>query len=147
MRITFATAEEVEDAFYEAIRRGDLEALMSIWADDEETVCIHPTGQRLTGSAAIRDSWRAIFANNPRFTVKIERKVCWKSVLLCVHNIVESLQLGNDLMPHGPMLSTNVFQCGVNGWRMLSRHTSAASTNGTPEPLSDPDVDPLRTLH
>jgi hypothetical protein len=45
----FATPEDVETAFYEAIARADLVALMSVWADDEEIVCIHPTGQRLTG--------------------------------------------------------------------------------------------------
>jgi ketosteroid isomerase-like protein len=62
MMVVFATPEDVEAAFYEAIARSDLVALMSVWAEDEEIVCIHPTGQRLTGSDAIRDSWRSIFA-------------------------------------------------------------------------------------
>jgi hypothetical protein len=48
MIVIFATPEDVETAFYEAIARADLGALMSVWADDEEIVCIHPTGQRLT---------------------------------------------------------------------------------------------------
>jgi ketosteroid isomerase-like protein len=53
MIAVFATPEDVETAFYEAIARADLAALMSVWADDEEIVCIHPTGQRLTGTDAI----------------------------------------------------------------------------------------------
>ena len=38
------SAAEVEAAFYDALHRADLEALMALWADDEEIVCIHPGG-------------------------------------------------------------------------------------------------------
>ena len=50
------SAAEVEAAFYDALNRADLEALMALWADDEEIVCIHPGGARLIGHAAIRAS-------------------------------------------------------------------------------------------
>ena len=48
------SAAEVEAAFYEALNRADVEALMALWADDEEIVCIHPGGPRLHGHAAIQ---------------------------------------------------------------------------------------------
>lgn len=146
MNIIFTTAEDAEEAFYEAIGRGDIDALMSVWADDEEIVCIHPTGQRLTGPMAIRESWRIIFANNPRLTVHIRHSVRWKSVLLDVHSVVETLYLGSEPTPHGPMLSTNVFQRGANGWRLLSHHTSAAADASAAETSSE-HHNPLRTLH
>ena len=127
MNPIFTSAEDAEQAFYDAISRGDAEAMMCAWADDEEIVCIHPTGQRLTGSKAIRDSWQSIFASNPRFTVEIKTCVKWESVLLAVHSVVETLYLGDEKTPHGPMLSTNVFQRGPHGWRLLSHHASAAN--------------------
>ena len=127
MSIFFASAEDVEEAFYEAIGRGDLDALMSVWADDEEIVCIHPTGQRLTGAIAIRESWSAILSSNPRLTVHPMHSVRWKSLLMDVHSVIETLYLGEEPTAHGPMLSTNVFQRGANGWRLLSRHVSAAT--------------------
>ena len=34
----FATPEDAEAAFYDAVARGDLEALMAIWSEDEEVV-------------------------------------------------------------------------------------------------------------
>ena len=108
----FATAEEAEDAFYEAIGRADLEALMNVWADDEEIVCIHPTGIRLSGSAAIRESWRGIFANNPKLTVTIRRSVLWKGGLMAVHSVFETLYLGEQPTPHGPI---------VVDWRRTAR--------------------------
>ncbi len=147
MNVMFASAEDAEDAFYEAIGRGDIDALMSVWADDEEIVCIHPTGQRLTGPLAIRDSWSTIFANNPRLTVHITHSVRWKGAMLDVHSVVETLYLGDESMPHGPMLSTNVFQRGPNGWRLLAHHTSAAADTSAMESNSDPHNNLQRTLH
>ena len=126
MIVVFASPEDVEATFYEAIARGDLTALMSVWADDEEIVCIHPTGQRLTGAAAIRDSWRTIFANNPRLMVRLSRGVRWSGMLMAVHNVVETLYIGAEQKPHAPMLATNIFQRGANGWRMLAHHASTA---------------------
>ncbi|MBI4742925.1 MAG: nuclear transport factor 2 family protein [Betaproteobacteria bacterium] len=140
----FASAEDVESAFYEAMARADLEALMAVWADDEEIVCIHPTGQRLRGAAAIRENWRGIFANNPRLTVRLSRSVRWSGLLLAVHSVVETLYVGDENTPHGPMLATNVFQRGAHGWRLLSHHSSAAleAEDGGGE-----GGDHLRTLH
>jgi ketosteroid isomerase-like protein len=142
----YTSADEAEEAFYEAIARGDLETLMGIWSEDEDIVCIHPTGQRLSGAAAIRESWQTILANNPRFSVRIKQRVRWSSVLLCVHSVIETLQLGDEPTPHGPMLSTNVFQRGVHGWRLLSRHTSAASMED-PSGLTEDSDHCQRTLH
>jgi ketosteroid isomerase-like protein len=145
MSVIYTSAEDAEDAYYEAIGRGDLEALMNVWADDEEIICIHPTGQRLTGPIAIRDSWRSIFANNPRLTVHITHSVRWKSAMLTVHSVVETLYIGDEPTAHGPMLSTNVFQRGANGWRLLSHHSSAAAE--AVETSSEAQGTTRRTLH
>ncbi|MER2517808.1 DUF4440 domain-containing protein [Candidatus Accumulibacter phosphatis] len=127
MIATFASPADVEAAFYDAIARADLLALMSVWADDEDIVCIHPTGQRLSGTVAIRDSWRSIFANNARLKVRLSRVLRWNSMLLAVHNVVETLYIGDEEKAHGPMLATNVFQRGTNGWRLLAHHSSTAA--------------------
>ncbi|MFZ4538383.1 YybH family protein [Propionivibrio sp.] len=150
MTIIFTSAEDAEDAFYDAIGRGDLDALMNVWAEDEEIVCIHPTGQRLMGPMAIRDSWRAILTNNPRLIVRIKRSIRWKGLLISVHSIVETLYLGDEPTPHGPMLSTNVFQRGAIGWRLLSHHSSAAADTYIAESAeadSEPRNGIVRTLH
>jgi ketosteroid isomerase-like protein len=147
MTVIFTSAEDAEEAFYEAIGRTDLEALMSVWADDDEIVCIHPTGQRLTGPAAIRESWQAIFANNPRLSVRATPSVRWKGVMLDVHSVIETLYLGDEPIAHGPMLSTNVFQRGPDGWRLLSRHTSAAADDGSSEAGAAGGSSRPHTLH
>src|SRR5260370_305974 len=46
---TFPTPQDAENAFYEALEAGELEAMMEVWAEDEEIVCVHPGGARLAG--------------------------------------------------------------------------------------------------
>ena len=146
MTVIFASAEDVENAFYEAIAHADLEAFMNTWADDEEIVCIHPTGQRLRGAAAIRESWRAIFGSNPRLTVSVANSMRWNGMLLAVHNVVEVLYVGDEPTGHGPMLTTNVFQRGASGWRLLIHHASTAAETVENGKFDADDGQP-RTLH
>ena len=53
-KTTFSTAQDCEAAFYEALEACDLEAMMEVWAEDEEVVCVHPGGPRLAGLQQVR---------------------------------------------------------------------------------------------
>ena len=57
------TADDIEAAFYEALQRGDIDALMACWADEDDIFCIHPGGPRVVGADAIRATFEAMFAN------------------------------------------------------------------------------------
>jgi ketosteroid isomerase-like protein len=140
----FPTPDDAEAAFYEAIERGDLETMMAIWADDEEIICIQPSGQRLTGHTAVRESWRHVFENGSRLHLRITHAVRWASALMAVHNVLETLYVGDDPTPHGPMLATNVYVRGANGWRLISHHASTASD---PPAESSNGNHPPRVLH
>jgi ketosteroid isomerase-like protein len=122
---SFARPEDVEQAFYEAIVRGDADQMMPLWAEDEETVCVHPTGVRLNGILPIRESWRSIFAT-ARIRVQAETVAHWQSSVLAVHHLIEVLFVGDDPSPHGPLHVTHVYARGAHGWRLVSRHASAA---------------------
>ena len=147
MSTIYTSAEEAEDAFYEAIGRGDIDAIMQVWSDEEEIVCIHPTGQRLTGSTAIRESWQTIFSTNANLTVHAQRAICWQSAIIAVHSVTEVLFVGDDPTPHGPVLSTNVFQRSANGWRLISRHTSTGVEGSHEAAFGESASSSGRTLH
>ena len=51
------SADEIEAAFYEALRLGDIDKLMACWADEDDIVCVHPGGPRIIGANAIRASF------------------------------------------------------------------------------------------
>lgn len=138
----YANPDDAETAFYEALERSDTEALMAVWSEDEDTVCIHPTGTQLSGLNPIRDSWRGIFLNN-RLRVSASRVAQWQSLLLAVHQLVETVFIGDDLSPHGPLFVTHVYSRGAHGWRLVSRHASAAGQ----AQIADEDDGEPRTLH
>lgn len=122
-----ARPEDVENAFYEAIARADLDALMALWADDEEIVCVLPDGRRFLGAAAIRERWRALFSANTRIAVRISQPLRWSSMLLAVHHVVETFYAADDPAPKSCVLATSVFQRGARGWRLLAHHASASA--------------------
>ena len=138
----FASPEDAENAFYEAIERGDVDAMMATWADDEEIVCIHPAGQRLAGHATVREAWRQVFTSGSRLRVRVSHAVRWSSALMAVHNVLETLYIGDDPTPHGPVLATNVFIRGAKGWRLLAHHASSSSA-----PLPEETGSVPRILH
>jgi ketosteroid isomerase-like protein len=121
----FASPDDLEQAFYQALGRGDADQLIQLWAEDEETLCVHPTGVRLLGLTPIRDSWQGIFANN-RLRVDATAVASWQGSVLAIRHLTEVLYVGDDPNPHGPLHVTHVYARGAHGWRMVSRHASAA---------------------
>jgi hypothetical protein len=86
----FATPEEAEHAFYEALDQADVVRLMQVWADDEEVVCIHPGGLRIVGHSAVHDSWQQVLANGP-LHVRPLRPLVMLSMMCAVHVLVEQV--------------------------------------------------------
>jgi ketosteroid isomerase-like protein len=127
-----ASAEATEEAFYDAMRRGDTDALMALWADDEEVACTHPNGARLVGLVAIRASFEQIFSGGGVAVQAIDRRV-HESGLLSVHHLIEQLavtgQGGAQLVE---CVATNVFVKTLAGWRMVLHHASPLGEQAAP---------------
>lgn len=128
----FATPQDAEAAFYEAIERADLDEMMSIWAEDEEIVCIHPGGPRLAGYAAVREAWRRVFANNHRLQVQVSDLSSMQGPFSAVHSVIEHVGVVGDESVNAPVIATNVYVRGALGWRMLVHHASAAPPDSVP---------------
>lgn len=121
---TFASAQDAESAFYEALEKGDLEAMMEVWAEDEEIVCVHPGGPRLTGYDQVRESWRQIFGRAQRLKVQISNAVALAGMMLAVHSVHENVTVAGEARAPAPVVATNVYARTPTGWRMLVHHAS-----------------------
>lgn len=119
----FATAQDAENAFYDALERGDLDVMMEVWAEDEEIVCVHPGGMRLNGQDQVRESWRQIFAG-PAMRVEISQQVIASAVMAAVHSVHESVTVATEQPVRGTVISTNVYLRTAVGWRMIVHHAS-----------------------
>src|SRR5919198_768661 len=89
----FPTAQDAENAFYEALERCDLDGMMAVWAEDEEIICVHPTGPRLSGPEQIRESWARVFSGGPRARIHITSQVAISGMMLAVHSVHENFVL------------------------------------------------------
>ena len=122
----FPTAQDAQNAFYEALERSDLEAMMAVWSEDEDIVCVHPAGQRLAGQAEVREVWRQMFAGGPGMRVRITQQVVIAGVMLEVHSVHENITVASEQRPRPPMVATNVYLRTTAGWRMIAHHASPA---------------------
>jgi len=122
---SMGTAEDAEAAFYDAIARADIQALMALWADDDEIVCVHPGGGRLIGHAAIRASWEAVFERGAVY-ISVSRLHETHNMLTAVHSIVEEIHRSEGRQPDLHIIATNVFLKTPQGWRIVIHHASVA---------------------
>ncbi len=122
----FPTAQDAENAFYQALERCDLDGMMAVWAEDEDIFCIHPTGARLTGQDEVRSSWAKIFAGGAGARVQISDQVAVSGMMIAVHSVHENFTVEGDPRPRPPVIATNVYLRTPAGWRMIVHHASPA---------------------
>ncbi len=60
-----AAVLDANEAFYRAMREGDLDAMEALWARERSVSCTHPNGPAIFGRAAVMASWRLILAHLP----------------------------------------------------------------------------------
>jgi len=127
---TFPTPQDAEAAFYEALEAGDLEAMMEVWAEDEEIVCVHPGGPRLSGYDQVRASFAQLFGPGRRLKVQLSNQVVLSGMMFAVHSVHENILVQGEQRPRVPIAATNVYLRTGNGWRMILHHGSPAPQAG-----------------
>jgi ketosteroid isomerase-like protein len=120
----FPTPQDAEAAFYEALETADLEAMMEVWAEDEEIVCVHPGGPRLAGFEQVRASWAQILGAGQKLKVHVSNQVVLSGMMLAIHSVHENILVQGESRPRAPIAATNVYL--RKGWRIVLHHGSPA---------------------
>ena len=119
--------EVANGAFYEAFESADLDAMLDLWLDDPETLCIHPGALPVRGTSQIGRSWALIMANTPYIQFFLT------DVEVSVHGDVasvtrtENVLTGDDspeVFGGARAVATNVFIRTPDGWRLWIHHAS-----------------------
>lgn len=132
--------EDAEAQFYEAVRDGDLERLMAVWADDDDVVCVHPGGTRVVGPQAVRAAFEALFSNgtiavHPEHVKRVHAMGC------AVHSVLERIDVVTSDGPRtGWIVATNVYVKTGEGWRMVAHHASPGAPDELPEIIDTPSI-------
>ena len=129
----FASPQDVEAAFYEALERCDIDAMMTVWAEDDEVVCVHPGGPRLMGYAMIREAWQHIFANGTKLRVRLSQQTAVTTPFAMVSTLMEHIGTADNDSLSAPVAATNVYVRGALGWRMVAHHASPVPPDSVDE--------------
>ncbi|HUF81825.1 MAG TPA: nuclear transport factor 2 family protein [Burkholderiales bacterium] len=142
----FATPQDAESAFYDAITKSDLDAMMSVWADDDDIFCVHPGGARLSGVERVRESWRQIFAGGQTLRFQLREQQQVQGMMLSVHSVYEYIMVAGEPRPRAPVVATNIYLRTERGWRIVAHHASPAPATAAAEPEPRRAAAP-KTLH
>lgn len=143
--LIYGDSRDCEIAFYRAFEAADLSAMMSVWAEEDDIMCVHPGGPRLSGIEAIRESWRRIFAAGPRLRIRVTQPLVTSTLQTAIHTLHETVSAQGETRNPMPMIATNIYLRTQRGWRLQLHHASAAP--GHPQAVAPADAGPPPILH
>lgn len=127
----YANSQEAEAAFYDAFAKSDLEAMMSVWADDDDVYCVHPGGPRISGVENVRESWRRMFTGGQSLSFQLRARHEVHGMMIAIHSVYEQITVAGQGPTRNCMLATNIYLRTDRGWRMVAHHAAPA-----PAPLA-----------
>jgi len=102
------------EAFYDAFRREDPEAMDEIWAQHAPVACIHPGWNALLGRDRVMASWRAIMENGAppiRCVAPRVQRLGEVALVIC-----------EEHAGGGRLIATNAFVHEDGQWRIVHHH-------------------------
>lgn len=118
----FADPQAAEDAYYDAFDDFDIEGMMKVWADSDETVCLLPMFPALKGRAAIRKAFEPLLDSKGEFEIQVKHLHWIEQDNLAIHLVEEAIKSPN--VPNQSVYANNIYQKGPNGWRMIMHQNS-----------------------
>lgn len=124
-----AAVEAANAEFYAAFERADIDAMTTMWVDDEDSLCIHPGALPVRGTAAINRSWALVMAHTPYIQffltdVQVSVRDDVASVT-CTENVLTADEQALDgSFSGGRAVATNVFVRRGDTWRLWIHHAS-----------------------
>jgi ketosteroid isomerase-like protein len=123
--------------FYDAVERGDLDAMAQLWKPGEDTVCVHPGFGQLRGTATILRSFALLMAQASYVQYVLTEEVVDlhgdTAVLGCTENMMVA---GHDEPVQGfdswRAVATSVFVRTEGAWRLVVHHASVLGEEWRP---------------
>jgi ketosteroid isomerase-like protein len=118
----YATAQEAEDAFYDAIDERDAERLRSVWEDSGEIACLLPMQPMLHG-AEVQGVFRPLIDREIQLDIQVQHIRWLEAGDLAIHFVEERVSVAGN-PPQPPVYALNIYRKGNAGWRLLVHQNS-----------------------
>jgi ketosteroid isomerase-like protein len=124
---------KANENFYRAFESLDIKQMEKVWAKESHIQCGHPGWRIIRGWDLVMESWRRIFENTPaiRFSltdisIEIRGSLAWVTLY---ENLTSSVE-GKNVS--ATVLTTNIFEKGAEGWRVIHHHGSSVAQQTPP---------------
>jgi ketosteroid isomerase-like protein len=122
--MSFATPQDVEDAFYDAIEEADVDAMANVWLDSDKVLCLLPMAPLQIGLERVLEAWRAILTEPRRVEIEIHHVQWIETGDLAIHFVEEHLSGPGQSRPSPPIYAINIYRQGGDGWKLLLHQNS-----------------------
>lgn len=119
----FDTPQAAEDAYYDALDDGNLEALMSVWADLPEACCLLPMQPLRQGLAAIREAYAPLLSNGRTLEISVTHLSWIESGDMAAH-LIEERTPAPPGQPAMGVYATNLYRRDADGWRLVAHQNA-----------------------
>lgn len=137
----YADPQSVEDAYYDAFDENDIEKMMSVWADTDETVCLLPMYPAIKGLDAIRQAFTPLLNPDSQFEIQVRHLHWIETDGMAVHLVEESITVPGAA-PQS-VYATNIYQKLPDGqWRLSMHQNSPVPPPPPPEGQNAPNPPP-----
>ena len=134
MSQTYATPQEAEDAFYAALEDGDVNQLLSVWAEADDICCLLPMYPLIQGRKDVADVFTQLFSQGHGVALAIEHLTWIQTDDIAIHQVEEIIQnLPPETPPPPPFYGTNIYRKDNTGWRLIVHQNAPTPRPPPPE--------------
>jgi ketosteroid isomerase-like protein len=115
----------VNEAFYRAFEKKDLDAMSKVWSQGTGCCCIHPGRNVIRGWKDIRHSWEQIFKNTKYLEIDTEvMGVEVRDNIAYILVLEKVLQVNGGRRLQAESIATNIFECMASSWYLVHHQGS-----------------------
>jgi len=123
--IRFETAQEAEDAFYDALEERDQTKMMAVWDDSPDIALLLPMQALVTGGK-VRDLLRDLLRSAMELELQIKH-IQWVEIGELAIHYVEEQPEGPPGSAVPPLYAVNIYRRrGESGWTMILHQNAPA---------------------
>jgi ketosteroid isomerase-like protein len=123
--MSFDSPQAAEDAFYDALEEGSIDAMMAVWDDADDLACLLPMQPLRQGRVAIRETFRQAFQALGGIDIQAVH-LQWLTWGDAAAHLLQEQVVGQDGRLAPPVYAVNLFRRGPSGWRLVM-HQNAPS--------------------
>jgi len=123
----FATPQDAEDAYYDAIEEGDLDAMLAVWEKSDDIACLLPMAPLAQGHGKMTEVWGPLLQSGTKVDIEVLHLHWVEAGDIAIHYLRERVNVPGQPQQQPPIYCTNIYRKSGDGWHMILHQNSPAA--------------------